>query len=96
MRIALLSGANPKIAKIGPRVRLVKGSWRIECEGMKDSKLYLTLTSKPFLSQDEDVVWHIMLDETRAFNIDVPATVQVGFKHWGTEPLLTITACKVA
>lgn len=41
MQLALLVGANPRVCKEGPLVRLSKGFWNIRCVGVVDSELHL-------------------------------------------------------
>jgi hypothetical protein len=42
MRLPLLFGADPKVARFGPKVLLGDGQWRIVTEGVTNSRLGLS------------------------------------------------------
>lgn len=80
MSLALLSGANPRACKVGPKVRLHEGSWKFKSVGVADSSLLLHLDEMP-LHLTED-----LLLETSG------CTVYLTFDKVGTEPHISIFA----
>jgi hypothetical protein len=87
MRIALLVGAHSVRCSEGPRVRLLPGDYRIDVEGVVDSKLHL-------LINDE---YHGDIDGNSVINILEPfAYVQLLFTNRGSEESITVAAEKVA
>ncbi len=83
MQIALLSGANPKSCKVGPVVRLIKGSWSINVQGLVDSILSLHIG-------DQELVGN-----SQAITLDKLELVQLKFVNRGTEPYITAFAEKI-
>lgn len=96
MRLALLSGANPQIAKDGPRVRLAKGTWKICYDGVRESVLWIMLTSKPFVRQDEDQVVPLPISDGHMVTIEITSTAHLIFQHRGSERFISVYAEKVA
>ena len=88
MQLALLSGASPRNCKHGPVVRLHKGSWRLNVQGMEDSSLLMHVEGYDC----SNLVHHGMMvhcpDETEL--------VQLSFGVRGTEKYITVIAEKVA
>lgn len=41
MKLALIAGANPRVCKEGPKVRLFAGNWKFCVENHKDSAMVL-------------------------------------------------------
>jgi hypothetical protein len=41
MKLVLVAGFNPRVAKVGPRVQLYEGWWKIVSEGVVNSTLTL-------------------------------------------------------
>ena len=81
MRIALLIGANPKIATHGPTVRLLRGRWTLTFEGLKDSALTLKFTDR-----------HLLLPNTKEFIVTEPEFVMLEFSNRGTENTISVFA----
>jgi hypothetical protein len=75
--LALLCGANPRISKDGPRVRITPGKWCVEVDYLKDSVLGIYLNDT-------------LLDETheKLFSIEQASTVQIKFQNRGTESFI--------
>lgn len=92
MIIALLSGANPNVCKEGPKVRLSPGRWKIECDGVRDSSIFLTLIS---IADINDVLTHHVSHESE---VDVPhsSVAQIGFRSRGNERFINVAIRKVA
>lgn len=95
-RLALLSGANPRVCKDGPVVRLSSGKWRIDFEGVRESVLWIQLTSKPFERQDEDQVVPLPITDGHEVTLHIPSNARVIFQHRGSEPFISVMAQKVA
>lgn len=91
MRLALLSGANPKTCNRGPAVRLQAGTWRLDCDGIVDSKLFLTI-----VSMDDEIFPSIEVMNGKQFEITRSRLVQLGFKLRGSEKYISIVTEKVA
>lgn len=96
MRLALLSGANPLVAKDGPKVRLAKGVWKIRYDGVRESGFMLVLTSRPFANPLEDQVVAVSVSDGHELNLEFPAVVYVMFKQRGQERFLSVFAERVA
>lgn len=87
MQLTLLCGADPKHCARGPSVRLQAGRWKLQCEGIKDSSLYLTLESnKETISVQHDA----------EFVLEIPGIVWLDFRNRGRENYITVNAQRVA
>lgn len=82
MKIALLSGADPRTATIGPVVRLPAGAWRLRIYGMVDSALRFVGVKSPA---------HLLYDGHMLHLSDV-SDVQIEFAARGAEQYLTVIA----
>jgi len=82
MQLALLIGANPKIARQGPVVRLPAGSWRFVIHGLNSS----------ILSLHTDTAEIGELARNSTFNFGEGVDVHVKFKTRGVEDYLTVIA----
>jgi len=86
MRVALLTGANPRVSRGGPEVRLLAGQWRIISEGIKDSILRLHIDNDPvLLVPHEDII--VFTDRTN---------VRLKFESRGSEDHISVFAEKIA
>lgn len=95
-RLALLSGANPRVCKDGPTVRLSSGKWKIEYEGVCSTELIILITSKPFESQDEDQIVPFRITDGHEITLHAPANVKLMIHQRGAEPFISVMAQKVA
>jgi len=86
MKIALLSGANPRVCKEGPTVRLLKGSWAIGVQGIIDSELTLHVDGYECTN-----VWHPGM----TLHIDEAELVKLHFSKRGSESFIVAFAEKV-
>lgn len=92
MRLALLSGAIPRTCARGPKVRLQRGKWKLECDGLIDSFMFITLS---FLSNDEP--YHqINIARGVEFELVETSIAQIDFKERGDEKYISILAEKIA
>ncbi len=89
MKLTLLCGANPLIAKRGPVVRLQAGRWKLQCDKIKDSSLVLTLES-PSLIKERMSVQH-----EAEFTLDSFTLAWVDWINRGRESHVSIFAEKV-
>lgn len=92
MIIALLSGANPNICKEGPKVRLSPGRWKLECDGIRDSSLSLTLTS---IANIENIMNHHVHHDSEV-DVNESSICQIAFRNRGSERFINVTLRKVA
>jgi len=90
MRVALLTGANPRVSRGGPEVRLLAGRWRIVTEGVKDSILDLHFDDGHVLPVPHPVVANGVFARDDRFN------VRLHFRERGTEDHISVFAEKVA
>ena len=88
MKLALLSGANPRSCKHGPAVRLHKGSWRLNVQGLIDSSLTMHVEGYEASNAIYD---GMMLHAEHQTEI-----VQLNFSVRGSEQYITVIAEKVA
>ncbi len=88
MKLALLSGANPRSCKHGPAVRLHEGSWRLSVQGMVDSNLLMHVEGYEASNIIHDGMMIPVVGET--------AIVQLSFGVRGSEQYITVIAEKVA
>lgn len=95
-RLALLSGACPSRAKDTPTVRLSKGKWKIEYEGVVNSTFWILVTTKPFVSQQEDQVVPFKIQDGHEINLEMSANAKLMFEHIGSEQFVSVMARKVA
>lgn len=86
IHLALLSGAVPQTCAKGPRVRLIRGKWRIGCSGLQDTILHLTSDSHP----------SFLINRDTEFILETEDVVQVDFVSRGNEKFISIFAIKVA
>lgn len=86
MQLALLSGASPRSCKHGPAVRLHKGSWRLNMQGVVDSSLLLHVEGY----ECSNLAQHGMVIPCEQTEI-----VQLSFGIRGTEQYITVIAEKV-
>lgn len=87
MQLALLSGASPRHCASGPAVRLHKGLWRLNIQGIVDSKLRLDVEGYE-ASNDAYEGMLIHCENTEI--------VCLSFAVRGNEPYITAIAEKVA
>lgn len=87
MQLALLSGASPRHCVSGPAVRLHKGSWRLNIQGIVDSKLNLNVEGYECSNAAYEGMM-IQCEETEV--------VCLSFAVRGNEPYITAIAEKVA
>ena len=87
MQLALLSGASPRHCVNGPAVRLHKGSWRLNIQGIVDSKLSLGVEGYEASNDAYDGMM-IHCEDTEI--------VSLSFAVRGNEPYITAIAEKVA
>lgn len=81
MRIALITGANPKTFQKGAIIRLRTGFWRIRTEGMWNSRLALrALPSEDVVEVKDDLV------------VAGGVEVQLSFIFRGNEPYISVFA----
>lgn len=90
MRVALLTGANPRVSRGGPEVRLLAGQWRIVTEGIKDTTLTLHIENGPVLLVPHKD-W-----ETEGLLFDDRTNVRLAFKNRGSEDHISVFAEKIA
>jgi hypothetical protein len=95
-RLALLSGACPFRAKDAPTVRLSKGKWKLEYEGVLNTTFYILLTSKPFESQQEDLVVPFAVQDGHEITLHESVNAKLVFYYRGNEQFVSVMACKVA
>ena len=87
MRIALLIGADPRVAKFGPQVALNDGTWRIVVEGKQDSLLRLHHDS--FIVHPKELNGELV-------SVEGPMIVWVEIAKAGTEKFINVFAEKDA
>ena len=85
-RLALLSGANPKLVDKGPVVQLRSGSWEIESDA-RDTKFSVRLDNEiyPIYNTPEQ-------DWQRRFHIVNTALIQILIDKPGKESHITVFA----
>jgi|GraSoiStandDraft_4_1057263.scaffolds.fasta_scaffold44309_5 hypothetical protein len=88
MKLALLSGANPRTCKHGPAVRLHEGSWRLNVQGLVDSSLLMHVEGYEASNLIHNGMMIPVNGET--------AIVQLSFGVRGSEDYITVIAEKVA
>lgn len=91
MQLALLSGAIPRTCARGPKVRLQKGKWKLECNGLIDSFMFITLS---FPSEDSPYN-QINIARGVEFELIETSIAQVDFQERGNEKHVTILAEKI-
>lgn len=85
MRMALLSGARPKVGLIGPSVRLIRGRWLVNIEGHIDAEVTL------------DVGGHLhRIAKNTELHLEKSTDVFVRLDRVGAESSITVIATKVA
>lgn len=87
MHLTLLCGANPTRASRGPSVRLQAGRWKLQCQSVKDSSLFLTLESNGET---------MSIQHEAEFVLEKAEIVWLDFRHRGSEGSLTVNVRKVA
>ena len=81
MRMALLTGANPRTFEEGPCVRLEQGKWRIQTVNLKDSLLVLSVDNETYPVSTDTVI-----------ELQQAATVCVRPTNRGSEPFISVFA----
>lgn len=96
MQLALLSGANPRTSRDGPTVMLSKGTWKITYDGVKDTVLWIMVTSKPFVRPDEDQVESFPIKHEHVLELPIASRVKLIFNQRGQERFVSVMAVKVS
>lgn len=86
IQLALLSGAVPRTCARGPRVRLMRGKWRLDCAGLDDSIIHLISSLHPSLPINRNVEFELLEHDV----------VYVDFESRGNEKFISIFVTKVA
>lgn len=89
-QLTLICGADPRTCENGPAVRLASGRWKIECDGVKDTAMFLSLITG---ADDPET---ISVQHDSEFQLDKPYIVQIGFRNRGQERYVTVSVRKIA
>jgi len=81
--IALLSGADPQRCGVGPTVRLRSGTWRLNVQGLVDSKLVMHVQGYETANE---------IYNLQKIYIDSPEYVTLRFSVRGSEKYITVLA----
>lgn len=76
-RLALLVGANPRVMKCGPKVRLYEGKWKLGFVGVVDT----LLSQQPVSNMVED-----------GQIIEGPCSIQLFLRRPGSETIISVFA----
>lgn len=76
-KLALLVGANPRVLKSGPTVRLYEGKWKLSFVGIVDT--WLSLQPVSHMVEDGSIV-------------EGPCSIQLHTRRIGTEPFISVFA----
>lgn len=87
MKLAILSGANPRSFQCGSVIRLLPGKWRFHVHGLIDSKLAMDVEGHPY--NPITVVNHYEISLVYSTNV-APKFVKVG-----TEKSITVIAERI-
>lgn len=93
MRLALISGANPRTANDCACVRLSAGTWKLEYDGVHDTEFLITLVSKAERSADS-IPFRVSNGFVLKLHQAAEATLQ--WKNRGNEKYVSVFAEKVA